>query len=185
LPEFGKSAESLINKITIIVLAVFVIGLIGNGASIILSVAAFFLPSNGKVHAWAAGITTLSTQLLQVAAFTSTTIAVSISSSINSNSDVFGLSAIVGGKYLALIWIGYIGAQAANSYWMTTWFVKFRTTSFKKRQRTPQQMNAGYRAIGKEVMSDFKLQKVDHDDTERLTQDPVEVRHWNDSYKQM
>jgi hypothetical protein len=115
VPGIGKSAKSLIDAASVIVLTVFIISLIGNGLSIILSAAAFVMPSYGKIHTAGAAITTISTQLLQMAAITST-IAVSISTSINSFSDVLGLSATVGGKFLALIWIAYIAAQAANGY---------------------------------------------------------------------
>lgn len=103
VPGIGKSTKSLIDIARVIVLAVFIISLIGNGLSIILSVAAFILPLNGKIYVAGAAITTLSTQLLQVAAITSTTISVSISTAINGFSDVSGLRAAVGGKFLALI----------------------------------------------------------------------------------
>jgi hypothetical protein len=187
VPALGKSAKSLIDTASGVVLAVFIIGLIGNGLSIILSAVAFVAPSMGpsvgtKIHSAGAGITTLSTQLLQVAAITSTTIAVSISTSINNFSDVSGLSASVGGKFLALIWVGYIAAQLANGYWVVTWFVKFRTIAYKARERTPLQMSR-YKGIGKEIMSDFRVDKVEEDDTEVLINGQSEIRHWND-YKQ-
>ncbi|KUJ23951.1 uncharacterized protein LY89DRAFT_712907 [Mollisia scopiformis] len=187
VPSIGKSTKSLIDLASGIVLFVFIVGLIGNGLSILLSVAAFVLPNNGKIHAAGAGITTFSTQLLQAAALTSTTIAVGLSSSINNFSDVLGLSATVGGKFLALIWFGYITAQMANGYWVATWFVKFRTTAYKARQRTPQQMQAGYKGIKKEVLSDLRLEKVDYEDTEVLTstKGQIEIQHWQDNYRMM
>jgi hypothetical protein len=143
--------------------------------SLILSAAAFVAPSMApsvgtKIHSAGAGITTFSTQLLQVAAITSTTIAVGISTSINNFSDVSGLSASVGGKFLA------------NGYWVVTWFVKFRTVAYKARERTPLQMSR-YKGIGKEIMSDFRVNKVEDDDTEVLINGQSEIRHWND-YKQ-
>ncbi|KAF8853479.1 hypothetical protein BDZ45DRAFT_806581 [Acephala macrosclerotiorum] len=177
VPGVGKQVKSLISLASGIVLAVFVIALMGNAISIILSVAAFILPTNGKVHAIAAGVTTLSTQLLQMAAITSTTIAISVSTSINSFSDVLGLRATVGGKFLALIWFGYIAAQMANGYWMTTWFVKFRMKSFKARMRTPEQMSAGYKHIKAEVLSDLKVTEVMGYDTERTG--TFDIKHWN------
>lgn len=62
--------------------------------------------------------------------------------------------------------------------------MKYRKTSFKKRERTPAQMLAGYRALGKELMSDFKLKKADeYEDTEALVDSSIEVRHWNDNEK--
>jgi hypothetical protein len=187
VPALGKSAKSLIDTASGVVLAVFIIGLIGNGLSLILSAAAFVAPSMApsvgtKIHSAGAGITTFSTQLLQVAAITSTTIAVGISTSINNFSDVSGLSASVGGKFLALIWVGYITAQLANGYWVVTWFVKFRTVAYKARERTPLQMSR-YKGIGKEIMSDFRVNKVEDDDTEVLINGQSEIRHWND-YKQ-
>lgn len=191
VPIIGKSAKSLIDLISSIVLAVFIISLIGNGLSIILSVGAFVKPSNGKIHAIGAGVTTLSAQLLQVAAITSTTIAVSVSTAINGFSDVSGLRATIGSKFLVLIWFGYIGAQVANGYWASTWFVKFRTISYKARERTPQEMSAGYRGIKREILSDIRLQKVEYDDTEMLRKsrlDYLNIKHWNEpnaSYKQI
>jgi hypothetical protein len=183
VPGIGKSAKSLIDLASVVVLAVFIIGLIGNGLSIILSVAALVAPQYGtKIHATGAGITTFSTQMLQVAAITSTTIAISVSSSINNFSDVSGFSASIGGKFLALIWFGYIAAQLANGYWIVTWFVKFRSVAYKARQRTPEQMSS-YKGIIKEVRNDFKVDKVDYDDTEVLISSGAEIRHWND-YKQ-
>lgn len=186
VPSIGRSFKSLIDLASGIVLAVFIIGLIGNALSIILSVAAFVAPSlapsyGTQIHAVGAGITTLSTQLLQVAAITSTTIAISISTAMNNFSDVSGLSASVGGKYLALIWVGYIAAQMANVYWINTWFVKFRKIAFKARERTPLQMST-YKGIWKEVLSDFKVEKRE-DDTEVLIGNGSEIRHWNDDYK--
>jgi len=183
VPGIGKSAKSLIDAASAIVLTVFIISLIGNGLSIILSAAAFVMPSYGKIHTAGAAITTISTQLLQMAAITSTTIAVSISTSINSFSDVLGLSATVGGKFLALIWIAYIAAQAANGYWMTTWFIEFRTRSYKARQRTAQEIGE-YKGIKREVLSDLRLRKVEHEDNEMLIDGASEIRHWNDVYKQ-
>ncbi|PMD34718.1 hypothetical protein L207DRAFT_516867 [Hyaloscypha variabilis F] len=183
VPGIGKSAKSLIDLASVVVLAVFIIGLIGNGLSIILSVAALVAPQYGtKIHATGAGITTFSTQMLQVAAITSTTIAISVSTSINNFSDVSGFSASIGGKFLALIWFGYIAAQLANGYWIVTWFVKFRSVAYKARQRTPEQMSS-YKGIIKEVRNDFKVDKVDYDDTEVLISSGAEIRHWND-YKQ-
>ena len=183
VPGIGKSAKSLIDLASAVVLAVFIIGLIGNGLSIILSVAALVAPQYGtKIHTAGAGITTFSTQLLQVAAITSTTIAGSVTTAINNFSDVSGFSASSGGKFLALIWLGYIAAQLANGYWIVTWFVKFRTVAYKARQRTPEQMSS-YKGIVKEVRSDFKVDKVEYDDTEVLISSGAEIRHWND-YKQ-
>ncbi|KAE9366084.1 hypothetical protein N431DRAFT_517164 [Stipitochalara longipes BDJ] len=180
VPGIGKSAKSLIDLASGIVLAVFIIGLIGNGLSIILSVAALIAPQYGtKIHTAGAGITTFSTQLLQVAAITSTTIAGSVSTAINNFSDVSGFSASVGGKFLALIWLGYIAAQLANGYWVVTWFVKFRTVAYKARERTPEQMSS-YKGIVKEVRSDFKVDKVEYDDIEVLINSGSEIRHWND-----
>jgi hypothetical protein len=104
---------------------------------------------------------------------------------MNNFSDVSGLSVAVGGKFLAFIWIGYTAAQIANGYWIATWFVKFRTTSYKVRQRTPQQMQAGYKGIKKEVLSDIRLSKVEYEETESLTKGQMDIQHWNDPYKQM
>jgi hypothetical protein len=183
VPGIGKSAKSLIDLASGIVLAVFIIGLIGNGLSIILSVAALVAPQYGtKIHTAGAGITTFSTQLLQMAAITSTTIAVSVSTAINNFSDVSGFSASIGGKFLALIWVGYIAAQLANGYWVVTWFVKFRTVAYKARERTPLQMSQ-YKGIVAEVRNDFKVDKVKYDDTEVLISSGSEIRHWDD-YKQ-
>lgn len=127
-------------------------------------------------------MTTLSTQLLQMAAITSTTIAVSVSTAINNFSDVSGFSASVGGKFLALIWFGYISAQLANGYWIVTWFVKFRKVAYKARERTPLQMSR-YKGILAEVKNDFKADKVDYDDAEVLI-NGRKVRHWNDYKRQ-
>jgi hypothetical protein len=183
VPGLGKSAKSLIDAASAIVLTMFIITLIGNGLSVILSTAAFVAPSYGKVHTAGAAITTISTQLLQMAAITSTTIAVSISASINSFSDVLGLSATVGGKYLAVIWVAYIAAQMANGYWMSTWFIEFRTRSYKARQRTAQEMG-DYKGIKREVLSDLRLQKMEYEDLEVLAKG-TDIRHWNDNYKQL
>jgi hypothetical protein len=187
IPSVGKSAKSLIDTASGVVLAVYIIGLIGNGLSIILSAAAFVGPSlapsyGTKVHSAGAGITTFSTQLLQAAAITSTTIAISISTSINNFSNASGLSASVGGKFLALVWFGYIAAQLANGYWIVTWFVKFRAVAYKARERTPLQMSQ-YKEIWKEIRSDLKVDKVGDDDTEVLISSQSEIRHWNE-YKQ-
>ncbi|PMD53700.1 uncharacterized protein K444DRAFT_144369 [Hyaloscypha bicolor E] len=180
VPGMGKSAKSLIDVASAIVLAVFIIGLIGNGLSIFLSATAFIAPQYGtKIHTAGAGITTFSTQMLQMAAITSTTIAVSVSRVINNFSDVSGLSASVGVKFLALIWAGYIAAQLANGYWVVTWFVKFRTVGYKARERTRLQMSQ-YKGIIAEVRSDFKVDKVKYDDTEMLVNSRSEIRHWND-----
>jgi len=167
-----------------IVLAVFIIGLVGNGLSIFLSLAALVAPQYGTtIHTAGAGITSLSTQLLQVAAMTATTTAISVSTAINSYSDVSGFSASVGGKYLVLIWAGYIAAQLANGYWVVTWFVKFRTNAYKVRERTSLQKSR-YKGILAEVRSDFKVDKTEYDDTEVLITGQFETRHWNDDYKQ-
>jgi hypothetical protein len=180
VPGMGKSAKSLIDVASAIVLAVFIISLIGNGLSIFLSATAFIAPQYGtKIHTAGAGITTFSTQMLQMAAITSTTIAVSVSRAINNFSDVSGLSASVGVKFLALIWAGYIAAQLANGYWVVTWFVKFRTVGYKARERTRLQM-CQYKGIIAEVRSDFKVDKVKYDDTEMLVNSRSEIRHWND-----
>ncbi|TVY84822.1 hypothetical protein LSUE1_G002097 [Lachnellula suecica] len=184
VPGIGKSSKSLIDLAARVILAVFVISLIGNGVSILLSVAAFFAPYYGILHTAGAAITTISTQLLQIAAMTSTGIAISISSTMNSFSDTSGLSATIGGKFLALIWFGYIAAQMANGYWMTTWFVTFRKSSYKARWRTQQEMG-DYKGIKKEILSDLRLPKAESDDTERLTGGPTEITHWDDSYKKM
>jgi hypothetical protein len=187
VPGLGKQAKSFIDTASSVVLAVYIIGLIGNGLSIILSVAAFVAPSMApsfgtKIHSAGAGITTLSTQLLQAAAITSTTIAISISTAINNFSDVSGLSASIGGKFLALIWAGYIAAQLANGYWVVTWFVKFRTVAFKARERTSLQMS-GYKGILKEIRNDFRVEKAEDDGTEMLINVAMEIGHW-DNYKQ-
>ncbi|KAH8781508.1 hypothetical protein F5882DRAFT_144510 [Hyaloscypha sp. PMI_1271] len=180
VPGMGKSAKSLIDAASTIVLAVFIISLIGNGLSIILSAAAFIAPRYGtKIHTAGAGITTFSTQMLQMAAITSTTIAISVSRAINNFSDVSGFSASIGVKFLALIWAGYIAAQLANGYWVVTWFVKFRTVGYKARERTQLQMSQ-YKGIIAEVRSDFKVDKVKYDDTEMLVNNRSEIRHWND-----
>ena len=92
---------------------------------------------------------------------------------------------MVGGKFLGLIWGGYIAAQLANGYWINVWFVKFRTISYKARLRTPTQMLAGYKAIGKEVLSDLRLPKEGEEDTEVLIPREVaqvDIEHWNDKY---
>lgn len=188
VPGLGKQAKSLIDTSSGVVLAVYIIGLIGNGLSIILSVAAFvapfMAPSFGtKIHSAGAGITTLSTQLLQVAAITSTTIAISISTAINNFSDVSGLSASVGGKFLALIWAGYIAAQLANGYWVVTWFVKFRKVAFKARERTSLQMS-DYKGILKEIWNDFRVEKADDDYTEVLIYKASDVGYWNNYKRQ-
>jgi hypothetical protein len=180
VPGMGKSAKSLIDAASAIVLAVFIISLIGNGLSIILSAAALVAPRYGtKIHTAGAGITTFSTQMLQMAAITSTTIAVSVSRAINNFSDVSGFSASIGVKFLALIWAGYIAAQLANGYWVVTWFVRFRTVGYKARERTQLQMSR-YKGIIAEVRSDFKVDKVKYDDTEMLVNNRSEIRHWND-----
>ena len=114
-----------------------------------------------------------------MAAITSTTIAVSVSRAINNFSDVSGFSASVGVKFLALIWAGYIAAQLANGYWVVTWFVKFRTVGYKARERTQLQMSQ-YKGIIAEIRSDFKMDKVQYDDTEMLVNNRSEIRHWND-----
>ncbi|PMD26156.1 hypothetical protein NA56DRAFT_732977 [Hyaloscypha hepaticicola] len=188
VPGLGKQAKSLIDTSSSVVLAVYIIGLIGNGLSIILSVAAFVAPSMApsfgtKIHSAGAGITTLSTQLLQVAAITSTTIAISISTAINNFSDVSGLSASVGGKFLALIWAGYIAAQLANGYWVVTWFVKFRKVAFKARERTSLQMS-DYKGILKEIRNDFRVEKADDDYTEVLIYKASDVGYWNNYKRQ-
>lgn len=96
------------------------------------------------------------------------------------------MRATVGEKFLATIWFGYIAAQLANGYWVLTWFTEFRTTAFKKRERTLQEMNAGYRGVWKEVRSDFRVQEVVDDDMEGLRGNrDVNITHWNDEYKQM
>lgn len=185
VPTIGRSGQSLIDSLSTFVTAVFVIVLIGNGISILLSAAAFVLPTNGNIRAAGAAITTLSTQLLQAAAITSTSIAVGLSSGINKFSDVTGLRATVGGKFLALVWVGYIAAQIANGFWVTSWFMNYRTTAFKARQRTSQQMSAGFRDFQQEIKSDFRVEKVDYDDMERLTGAPVTIEHWQDNYQKI
>lgn len=68
----------------------------------------------------------------------------------------------------------------ANGYWMTTWFVKFRTKSFKARMRTAEQMSAGYKHIKAEVLSDLKVMEVMGYDTERTG--TFDIKHWNEGY---
>jgi hypothetical protein len=66
---------------------------------------------------------------------------------------------------------------------MTTWFIEFRTRSYKARQRTAQEIG-DYKGIKREVLSDLRLRKVEHEDTEMLIDGASEIRHWNDVYKQ-
>lgn len=181
VPSIGKTVQSLIDLISALVFVVFVISLFGNGLSIFLSAAAFFAPSYGRIYVAGAAITTISAQLLQVAALTSTIIAVSINKVINNSSTIVGLSVTVGGEFLALIWIGYVAAQMANGYWVATWFVKFRTVSYKARLRTPQQMRS-YKGIWREILSDLRVQKMEHDDTEMLIKRRLNIRHWDEKH---
>jgi hypothetical protein len=90
-----------------------------------------------------------------------------ITSGINGFSDVTGLSAKVGTKFLVFMGIAFLGAQGANAYWTTVWFIEFRKRSYKARARTQLEMG-DYKGIKKEVVSDIRLKKVDRDDTESL-----------------
>ncbi len=46
-------------------------------------------------------------------------------------------------------------------------------------------MQAGYKGIKKEVLSDIRLSKVEYEETESLTKGQMDIQHWNDPYKQM
>ncbi|KIM94167.1 hypothetical protein OIDMADRAFT_61000 [Oidiodendron maius Zn] len=183
VPSIGKTVQSLIDLVSALAFVVFVISLFGNGLSIFLSAVAFFAPSYGRTYVAGAAITTISTQLLQVAALTSTILAVSINKAINNSSAILGISAAVGGKFLALIWAAYVAAQMANGYWIATWFVKFRTVSYKARHRTPQQMRS-YKGIWREILSDLRLQKMEHDDAEMPIKRRLNIRHWDEKHGQ-
>jgi len=181
VPGLGKSTKSIIDLVSGIVKAVFVIAAVGNALSIILSVVLFFIPSQPYIPLASASITTLSTQLLQISAFTSTFLSIGLSSAINGSSEIFGVSASIGGKFLGLVWVAYLCAQAANVYWVNVWFVKFRTVAFKRRARSESQKSAGYKAILGEVRGDFSVDGKDEGE-EVLIQGTFDIKHWNESY---
>ena len=174
VPSLGQSTKSIIDFVTGVIYAIFVIHLIGSGISFILSAAAIVMPNKSIIYGSAAAITTITTMLLQTAVFATSGFVMTVNKSINNLSDTTGLSSEIGSKYLAFIWIGYIAAFVANSYWTTVWFVEFRLRSYKARARTAQQMG-DYKGAGKEILSDIRLQSVQYDDTERL----VKIEHYH------
>ena len=105
--------------------------------------------------------------MLLTTAITVTVLVSAISSSINGFSDTLGLRAGVGPKFFAFMWVGFVVAQMANWYWLAVWFVEFRQRSYKARRRTRREMG-DYKGIGREVLSDFRLQVVGDEDTEVL-----------------
>lgn len=70
---------------------------------------------------------------------------------------------------------------------MTTWFAKFRETSYKARRRTFQQ-RSGYNGVWQELLSDLRLPKAEEEDAEQLIQNRLNglsIRHWDDDVKRM
>lgn len=186
IPSLGESGKSAMDSLGFFILLVFVITLIGNGVSIFLSIGAFVRPGVTWIPGIATLVTMLSAQILVPAAFISSSIGLGFASGVNNSTSISGLTANSGSKFIAFIWIAAIAAQATNIYWTNLWLVKYRTTSFKKRERTQAQMLAGYRAIGKEIISDFKVKKPDeHNDTEALMNSTMEVKHWDENQKTM
>ncbi|RDW73328.1 hypothetical protein BP6252_07235 [Coleophoma cylindrospora] len=171
VPGLGRNAKSFVDIAYIVLFAFFIIALAGNALSVLFSVVAFFAPSNSTIHGAAAAITTISTMILQTAAFSSSITAATMSSTINKFSYALGLTATVGTKFLIFMWIGFIAAQMANSYWVTVWFVEYRKRSYKARERTPQEIG-DYKNVGKELMSDIRLRKVRNNDDY-----PMDIKH--------
>ncbi|RDW87460.1 hypothetical protein BP5796_03154 [Coleophoma crateriformis] len=167
VPGLGRNAKSFVDIAYTVLFILFIVALVGNALSVLFSVAAFFMPSNSTIHGAAAAITTISTMILQTAAFSSSITAATISSTINKFSYALGLTATVGSKFLIFMWIGFITAQMANSYWVTVWFVEYRKRSYKARERTPQEIG-DYKNIGKELMNDIRLRKVRNNDEYRM-----------------
>lgn len=99
----GAKIALTISVVSGIIIAIFIIALIGNAVSILLSILALFAPSNALCRNLGAGITMLSTQMLQIAAFTSTSILSGISSCVNGTTDIFGISVITGSKHLTFL----------------------------------------------------------------------------------
>lgn len=171
IPGAGESAKSLLDFITGLIKALFIIHLLGSGISFLASLAAFFLPANAYIVNTAALVTTLTLMPFQTVTFLTSGFAHSVASQMNSLTPDTGLSAEVGTKYLTFLWIGFIAMFMANAYWMTVWFVEFRARSYKARARTPMEMG-DYKGINREVLSDIRLKREEVD-----SESMVDIQH--------
>ncbi|KAI9172571.1 hypothetical protein HJFPF1_02077 [Paramyrothecium foliicola] len=94
-----------------------------------------------------------------ITAIVGTVIAALGSSAIGGIGSTFGLGTRKGQSFLAMVWVGAVFALIANSYWLLVWFVEFRKTSFKRRQRTSSQIG-NWRGILSELWGDLRLNRI-------------------------
>ena len=158
LGEFHALAlqlNNLLSTLEKVSLASHILALIGTGATLSLSFAAIFYPSESKMTHLNVFASYLGSTFQFGSVIITTIVLVVASSTINRFGSYLGVEAHVGVKYLVVSWFSTIFMFTASTYWDIVWFVEFRKTAITRRWRTEPQMG-NYRGILREVRNNWK-----------------------------
>ncbi|CZR62587.1 uncharacterized protein PAC_12484 [Phialocephala subalpina] len=136
-------------------LALMILSLINSAAATLLSFLGILLPRHRGILYANLSLTSVGILTRSIDAILATTISATLSFVTNKFGNALGVSATIGGIFIALIWLGFVCQLVASCYWVCVWFVEFRQISFRIREREASEIG-DYAGIVQEIKSDVR-----------------------------
>jgi hypothetical protein len=130
LADLGSSADSLGSILTTLakaLIAFYVLGIIGSGVTMLGSLFAIALGNSRVLLYINMGFSILGVVFTLAGSIAVTVIAKLLAGVVNMIGNGVGLYAESGNKFLALSWIASVMILLANAYWLSIWFVEFKS----------------------------------------------------------
>jgi hypothetical protein len=153
------SLAPLISSLEKFFLAFMIISLINSGIAIILSFLGIFLPKNRILLYTNVSLASVGILTRSIDAILATVASAALVYVTNKFGKSVGVSASIGGIFIALIWLGFVFQSLASVYWYCVWFVEFRQISFRIRKREAEEIG-DYKGIVKELKRDIRSPKA-------------------------
>ncbi|KAH7309340.1 hypothetical protein BKA65DRAFT_519637 [Rhexocercosporidium sp. MPI-PUGE-AT-0058] len=139
-----------------------ILSLTNSTSAIILSLLGVFFPQNRKILYGSLSLATFGFLSRVTDALLSTVIAGTLTFMTNKFGKPIGVTAKVGSTFIGLIWLGLACQFLASSYWARIWFVEFRQTSYRIREREAHEVG-NYKNVRAEFRTDRKFPKEEKD----------------------
>jgi len=159
LADLGSSADSLGSILTTLakaLIAFYVLGIIGSGVTMLGSLFAIAFGNSRVLLYINMGFSILGVVFTLAGSIAVTVIAKLLAGVVNMIGNGVGLYAESGNKFLALSWIASVMILLANAYWLSVWFVEFKSFRLVL-ERRPVEQRGSYLEILREVKENLTL----------------------------
>lgn len=158
LETLGPSLQSLEDTIAVVGTAniiFIIIGFVANALVVIVSLLAIFLTRSRWLVRGALLFSSIAPVTVLISALFVTIIGVVVVEFVNGLGAALTIHAETGSSAVAIAWVAWAFSLAAQLYWVLTWFVSYRRSSFVRLLRTPEEVGR-WRATFAQLRRDWK-----------------------------